>query len=335
MDSPNPFPLFRLPFLAIEEVFKAMNPFEIINFSMISKRTKSETQQMTFYSKYSIRINASEMLEIWVAGPKYMTQCFYKFTTNQEINGEVVENTWNSRNELLVWKYSNNPVEEWKKLVKYVLEIFKKETIDLLLMTMDAFVNQNVSTIDFLKTNVKSVNECYLFQSVKENDINEHAAYLLKNIKITNAFSSYLHIKNDNFNGKIPKNLKELKIHYSQWIGYERLLEIDCKSVILEKNLITNKEWNMFFKKWIAMKTHLKLEYLEIDYRDIEKFRALVLHGIPHEVVDRRVKRTFKTRRNETQEISGGIDIKRIDGKTATLFVYRVFSTDRFAMSIH
>ncbi|EFP04331.1 hypothetical protein CRE_13886 [Caenorhabditis remanei] len=87
--------------------------------------------------------------------------------------------------------------------------------------------------------------------------------------------------------------------------------------------------------KWIAMKTHLKLEYLEIDYRDIEKFRALVLHDIPHEVVDRRVKRTFKTRRNETQEISGGIDIKRIDGKTATLFVYRVFSTDRFAMSIH
>ncbi|EFO87432.1 hypothetical protein CRE_31605 [Caenorhabditis remanei] len=335
MDSPNPFPLFRLPFLAIEEVFKAMNPFEIINFSMISKRTKSVTQQMTFYSKYSIRINASEMLEIWVAGPKYMTQCFYKFTTNQEINGEVVENTWNSRNELLVWKYSNNPVEEWKKLCKHVLKIFKKETIDLLLMTMDAFVNQNVSTTDFLKANVKSVNECYLFQSVKENDINEHAAYLLKNIKITNAFSSYLHIKNDNFNGKIPKNLKELKIHYSQWIGYERLLEIDCKSVILEKNLITNKEWNMFFKKWIAMKTHLKLEYLEIDYRDIEKFRALVLHDIPHEVVDRRVKRTFKTRRNETQEISGGIDIKRIDGKTATLFVYRVFSTDRFAMSIH
>ncbi|EFO99301.1 hypothetical protein CRE_20661 [Caenorhabditis remanei] len=114
--------------------------------------------------------------------------------------------------------------------------------------------------------------------------------------KAMNSFEiSYLHIKNDNFNGKIPKNLKELHIDNSQWIGYERLLEIDCKSVILEKNLITNKEWNMFFKKWIAMKTHLNLEYLEIDYRDIEKFRALVLHDIPHEVMDGGVKRVLKT----------------------------------------
>ncbi|EFO93968.1 hypothetical protein CRE_09801 [Caenorhabditis remanei] len=276
MDPPKSFPILRLPFLAIEEVFKTMNPFEII---------------------------------------KSVVSCSYVMTSDKKMNGKMEETESGRYLIRKVFKYSKDPVDAWKQLTKDVLELFKKQTIDLLSMTIDVFIGQNVSIIDFLKAN---------FNSELCTDV---------------------YINNGNFNGKIPKNLKELYINNSQWIGFEKSLNIDCKSVIFMKNQTRNvnlrnnhifgEQWNSFLKKWIAMETHLNLEYMELEYRDFVDFNADVLYDIPHEVVDKGVKRVLKTRRNKTKKIRGMIDIKRIDGKTATIFVYRVLSEKRFAMSIH
>ncbi|KAF1758954.1 hypothetical protein GCK72_015414 [Caenorhabditis remanei] len=94
---------------------------------------------------------------------------------------------------------------------------------------------------------------------------------------------------------------------------------------------ITNEEWNSFLKKWIAMETNQNLECLELSRKHLEEFRALVLHDIPHEVVDGGVKRVLKNFLNRTDEINGGIDIRRIDGRTATFFT----QFDNFWMSVH
>ncbi|EFO87433.1 hypothetical protein CRE_31603 [Caenorhabditis remanei] len=218
--------------------------------------------------------------------------------------------------------------------ITHVLDIFKKQTINFLSMQKDAFRNSKRFNYDFLKTNEISVNDCYLFQ-LELNNVDKNVAYLLNNITIKDNLKTYLHINKYFFDGKIPKNLKGLYITDSRWIGYERLLEIDSKNVILENDEISNKEWNLFLKKWIAMETNVNLEYLQLSRKELETFRALVLYDIPHEVVDGGVKRLLKTRCNETQEISGGIDIRRIDGKTATFFVYREYWTESIAMSIH
>ncbi|EFP00884.1 hypothetical protein CRE_05373 [Caenorhabditis remanei] len=269
-----------------------MHPFEIINFSMISKRTKAVTKHMSFFSKYSIGINIDEEPQISVVGPEYTTECVYIFTSNEEMNGKVVEEgDWDDMNELRAWKYSNNPVEEWMQLLKHVLDIFQKQSIDNLSMTMDAFVDQNVSIINFLKTNVKTVNNCNLYQLRDETNVDDHSAYLLKNITISSKLFSLVNIKNNNFNAKIPKNVKELTILESKWIGYNRLLEIDCEHVTLRDNQITNEQWNSFLKKWIEMETNQNLEYLELDDRDLEEFRDHVLHDIPYEVVSEEVSR--------------------------------------------
>ncbi|EFO87172.1 hypothetical protein CRE_31600 [Caenorhabditis remanei] len=300
-----------------------------INFSIISKRTKALTKKMTFYSQYSIQLSIDDDIEVWVIGPKYMTACCYIFTPNEKMNGKVAENTYNDCNELHMWKCSNNLVDEWKQLCKHVLDIFKIQTIDYLSMIMDAFVDQNVSIIDILIANVKSVNRCDVYQSEENNDVDEHVAYLLENIKINDNLHNYLQTRNDSLNSGILQGLKELHIVRSEWIRYEILLEIDSKIVILTDNRISDEEWNLFFKKWIAMKTNQNLEYLELDTRELDRFRDRVLYGIPHEVVDEGVKRLLKTRRTETQEISGGIDIRRTDGKTATFFVIKVISSRR------
>ncbi|EFO93970.1 hypothetical protein CRE_09793 [Caenorhabditis remanei] len=271
---------------------------------------------------------------IAIIGTDERVTCTYLMTSDERMNGNVEESGGNGYIIRKVFKYSKDPVEEWKQVCKYVLEIFKRQTIDVLLMIMDSLVDQNVSIIDFFKANVKSVNECYPYQSKEENDVDEHAAYLLNNLTVNNELHSNLRIKNYHFDEKIFKNLKELNIYNSKWIGYNRLLEIDCRSVVLGKNLISIKEWNLFIKKWIAMKTNKNLEYLELDYRDFEEFRALVLHDIPHELVDGGIKRTINklSYPNRSIEISGGIDIRRVDGKTATFFVFQM---EFLAMSVN
>ncbi|EFO84194.1 hypothetical protein CRE_16252 [Caenorhabditis remanei] len=327
MDLPKPLPILRLPFLAIEEIFKAMHPTEIINFSMISKRTRFVTKNKTFYSKYDIRLHINKPLGIAIQGTNNLVVCLYLMASGEQMKEKIADMIGSDYIIRRVFKYSKDPIEDWKQLCKHVLEIFKREAIDVLSMQMDTFVDQNISIIDFLKTNVKSVNKCSVRQSEEENDVDEHAAYLLDNLKVNIEFNSYLHIKNANFYRKIPKDLKELYIRNSQWIRYERLLEIDCEHVSLENNQFTNTGWNMFIKKWIAMETHLNLKCLKFDFKSLEDLTVFVLHDIPHEVVEERVKRTLITDRDKTEEISGGVDIRRIDGKTATFFAeYDIFS---------
>ncbi|EFO88056.1 hypothetical protein CRE_15129 [Caenorhabditis remanei] len=326
MDPPKSFPILRLPFLAIEEVFKTMNPFEIINFSIISKRTKGIAKQMSFYPRYAIELFINETLEIRLHGTKNVVSFFYVMTSDEKMNGKIEEKQWGRFITRREFKYDS-------------------VTIDLLSMTIDVFIGQNVSIIDFLKANVKSVDRCILSQIDNDIHVDKHIAYFLNNMKINSELCSDVYIKSINFNGKFPSILKELYINNSQWIGFEKSLNIDCKSVIFMKNQTRNvnlrnnhifgEQWNSFLKKWIAMETHVNLEYLELEYRDFVDFNADVLYDIPHEVVDKGVKRVLKTRRNKTKKIRGMIDIKRIDGKTATIFVYRVLSEKRFAMSIH
>ncbi|EFO98694.1 hypothetical protein CRE_19510 [Caenorhabditis remanei] len=326
----NEFPILRLPFLAIEEIFKTMDRIKIINFSMISKRTKTVAKNMDFYSKYAICLYIDKTLGISINGTNYLVTCTYLMTSDKQMDGKIEQNEYNQCIIRSIFKYSMDPVEEWKQLCKHVLGIFKKQTINNLFMVLDAFADQNISIIDFLKTNVKSVNRCSLFQWDKENNVEENFAYFLNNITIKNELGSSLHIKNNNFDGKIPKHLKELYIGNSQWIGYERLLEIDSKHVILRSDRITNKEWNSFLKKWIAMETNQNLECLELSHKHLEEFRELVLHDIPHEMVDGGDKRVLKNFLNR-RVINGGIDIRRIDGRTATFFT----RFDNFWMSVH
>ncbi|EFO97994.1 hypothetical protein CRE_06264 [Caenorhabditis remanei] len=89
MDPPKPFPILRLPFLAIEEVFKAMHPIEIINFSMISKRTKGIAKQMRFYPKYKIDLHIKETLEIRFFGTRNVV--LYVMTSDKEMDGKIEE----------------------------------------------------------------------------------------------------------------------------------------------------------------------------------------------------------------------------------------------------
>ncbi|EFO98786.1 hypothetical protein CRE_30511 [Caenorhabditis remanei] len=337
MDPQKPFPTLRLPFLAIEEVFKAMHPFEMqvvyINFSLISNRTKQVTKMMTFHPEYSVALDISKNLQVAIRGTDKIVSNIYEMTSKKVADGVTKEVV--GRIELTVFKYSKDPVEEWKQMCVHVLEIFKKHSIENLRVCMDGFVSHNVSIVDFLTTNEISLNECSLFHWDRKINVDEHAAYLLNNLNVTNELNSYLHIKNANFDGRIPKGLKKLHILHSQWVGYERLLKIDSVQVDLIRDRISYNDWNLFFKKWMAMETNLNLESWNFGFESMEDFRELVLYDIPYEVVDEGVKRTLQTSYGSPREINGGVDIRRIDGKTATFCVILTDLGDNSFLFIH
>ncbi|EFO98688.1 hypothetical protein CRE_19525 [Caenorhabditis remanei] len=256
-----------------------------------------------------------------IHGTNHQASCIYDVASDKRMDGTTVEDESDGYITRKILKYSKDPVKRWKVMCKYVLELFKKKTIDFLSMRIDESVDHNVSVIDFLKTNEILVGRCFLYQARDEKNVDEHVAYLLENVTVTAQLFSGLKIKNKNIDVRIPKNLNELCIYYSQWIGYERLLEIDSKHVTLENGGISYKEWNLFLKKWISMETNQNLAYLKLDYRSLDRFRDHVLHDIPYEVVSEEVSRIVPCRYKQTQKINGGIDIRRIDGKTATFFV--------------
>ncbi|EFO93988.1 hypothetical protein CRE_09786 [Caenorhabditis remanei] len=309
----NKFPILRLPFLGIQEIFKTMDPIEIINFSMTSKRAKAVTKNMSFCSKYTICLYINKTMGISIEGINNLVACTYLMTSDKQMDGKTEKDESYGNILRSVVKYTNDPVEEWKQLCIYVLEIFNRQTIDILTTTMDVFVDQNVPVIDFLKTSVKSVNSCSLSQKDKAINVEKHTTYFLDNIQINSELYFDIYINNDDFNGQIPNNLKEFYIFNSHWIGFERLVDIDCKN------------------KWVTMEVQLNLECLQLDNRELVRFRNHVLHDIPHEVVDGGVKRTLISSYGSPREISGEVDIRRIDEKTAT-FIEQSYG---FSMSVH
>ncbi|EFO88057.1 hypothetical protein CRE_15133 [Caenorhabditis remanei] len=262
-----------------------------INFSMTSKRSKAVTKKMTLYSKYHIFVTINNALEITIRGINNFVTCTYEMTSDKQMDGKTEEMTYKDRIFRNVYNYAEDLVEGWKQLCKHVLDIFKRKTIDGIGMTMDEFVDHNVSVIDFLKTNEIVVNGCYLYQNRRKKNVDKHVAYFLKNLTVNLNFTLHLNIRNNNFDGKIPKRLHLLNIEPSKWIGYERLLKIDSKHVILRNNRITNEQWNLFLKKWVSMETNQNLEYMELDKRELGGFRDRVLYDIPHEVVSEEVSR--------------------------------------------
>ncbi|EFP05081.1 hypothetical protein CRE_15055 [Caenorhabditis remanei] len=288
------FPLLRLSFVPLQEVFKAMHPFEIINFSMISKRTKGLTKQMSFLSRYSIQLGIDKELDIVIDGnwKKKKTGFFYIITSDETANGKMEENDWLQEKsyERFSFKYSENgQIEEWKLWMGRVAEIFNMESMKTLTMYTDMYDMESI--VDCLKTHVKSIEMCSMSEKEAGKTNGEQVAEIMNNILIKKELNLFLSPLNNDFDARIPKNLKMISIKDAKWVGYEKLLDIDCRKLVLDESLLTNEDWNSFIKKWIAMETHLNLQFLEFYLSSIEEFRRLVLHDIPHEVIDEEVSR--------------------------------------------
>uniref|UniRef100_A0A1I7TUM7 FBA_2 domain-containing protein n=1 Tax=Caenorhabditis tropicalis TaxID=1561998 RepID=A0A1I7TUM7_9PELO len=87
--------------------------------------------------------------------------------------------------------------------------------------------------------------------------------------------------------------------------------------VAMEHVLCMMNPYELFLKSWMACKSHLSLESFEINVSGPEAMEVIM--DLPHEeTADQNVVETFKKKFNKPQ-VQVGFDIKRNDGKVATV----------------
>ncbi|EFP01967.1 hypothetical protein CRE_22784 [Caenorhabditis remanei] len=311
----KPFPLLKLPRLALDEILITMRPFELIQFSMTSSKSRIILKYLLrarVNSKYILLVNTFNEPKITFFGSDTYFDC--QFTSNK-LRSEKSE-YFEAQNGLKydrIWMYSDNVIMDWMRLFKIVMELFNFQR-HAVILCLDTFPDQKKTIIDLMRSQLPSVNYCgFHGKIVADQDVE----YFLKNINVT----EYLDFKcklSDNFQLKLTNNLEKISVTEGNWLNYSQLIQLKALDVEIKGSKITNVEMNAFLISWMMSKCHQDIVRLEIQVNDPET-RDVIL-DLPHEIIDNDVIREGRTFKNEIIRMRGGIDIKRNDGATGTIY---------------
>ncbi|EFP02010.1 hypothetical protein CRE_22841 [Caenorhabditis remanei] len=306
MDNiPKPFPILRLPRLVLDEVFIMMRPFELINFSMASLKSK-------IVMKCFLRTRRKLEPKVSIV----ISKAFFdqRMTSEREKHKKeeyiVIQDGFTADR---LWIYSENLISDWMKLFQTVSELFNFKR-RVVFFRPDTFPDQNKSIIDFIKCQMPIINAC----SVNgEKELDDDVEYFLENVDVTDSVGLHSRLTNK-FQVKIDKPLKNISIDFGDWLNYNQFIKLKSCKIALKKSIITNLELNTFLLSWMSMDSHQHLERLRIPVNDPESYNVIL--NLPHEVNNVDVIRHGRTARNEVFRMRGGINIKRIDGVTGTIY---------------
>ncbi|KAF1750214.1 hypothetical protein GCK72_016761 [Caenorhabditis remanei] len=306
MKDPTEFPLLHLPLLAIKEVLSTLSPLDLVNFSLASLKSKKVAKY--FFNQhrelqYRLWLDIEEELAVGIRGTE--KTYYFKLISDKTKDG--------LREGDKLFKYSEDPLTDFKKYVEYAIETFCWP-VSQLYFDLGAFIVQNKSIIDWLKFQVEPFSCFYLHSNIISD---EYVSYFLNHIEV----DSYLDLNtkmSDNFQLIIPGSIEKLVIDQSNFVTIDQLSRFDCELIKLCHTKISNQELSQFFKNWMTSKSNINLQSFEIHIENREALEAI--SNLPHKVIDPERVRTFH-RWYHPFPVTGGIDIKRDDGKIATFFI--------------
>uniref|UniRef100_A0A1I7THZ8 FBA_2 domain-containing protein n=2 Tax=Caenorhabditis tropicalis TaxID=1561998 RepID=A0A1I7THZ8_9PELO len=117
-----------------------------------------------------------------------------------------------------------------------------------------------------------------------------------------------------------------LVLYQSNWFSLDNLLSIKHSVLYVAESKLTNMDMNLFLKHWIS--SDLKFRSVSIVLREEVRYDDL-LNGIPFEELTDPVQRFCYTDFHPTT-VSGGYDIKRNDGVTATIVTERPHTRNEY-----
>ncbi|CAL2039757.1 unnamed protein product [Caenorhabditis brenneri] len=96
------------------------------------------------------------------------------------------------------------------------------------------------------------------------------------------------------------------------------LMRINYRTVEICLSAWTNQDLNFFLTSWAAGKSNSKMEYADLNINKVIDL-GIALNGLSPELRDPRTTKRKFTRDGKTYSVFGGIDIRRNDGKIATI----------------
>lgn len=309
------FPILRLPFVAIEEVMSTWSPFEIINFSTISRLTNALTKSFTKFNahhNYDIELLILNNLEILMRGTdKYYS---YKITEDSTKNDEkTCENEYETVE--TVEKFSRNKIDGFKKWYERVKEIFGCNIFSVLHAMYNFSQIQNESIIDWLKTQSDSIEVLEILGDKSQQEISKYA---VENLKISYCLQIFID-NDDDFSMELPEKIEDLHLEDGRFVTLEKLKKMQSARIRIRKNRLSNQEISQFLNFWIDSES--KLENFEIR---IENEMALeeILMDVVHEETGEDRMQVLSRRGYDTIKPQQAWDIFRSDGTKATIFKY-------------
>uniref|UniRef100_A0A1I7TUM3 FBA_2 domain-containing protein n=1 Tax=Caenorhabditis tropicalis TaxID=1561998 RepID=A0A1I7TUM3_9PELO len=277
-----------------------MIPFELINLSLTSSRTR---KAVICFSKVKSRF--------WVA---------LGFTRNPFIHIKEhrrIGKTWgyslssdpfivstDSIFHAKIHKFSESPIEDCMKWYESIKEVLGCQ-IDKVCVS-----NLLPSITDWLRMQQESIREVSIWGGRQED-----FTYLFRNLRISEKFVLCMTSYENNFQLEIPEGPSHLFIYTSKFINYDQLLKLKARYITLDQSILTNQEINGFLKSWMSCESHLDLKSFKINISGPEAVNEIM--DLPHEVG------------------RYGYKIKRSDGKEANVIFDRFVSTCLFESSMN
>uniref|UniRef100_A0A1I7TH76 F-box domain-containing protein n=1 Tax=Caenorhabditis tropicalis TaxID=1561998 RepID=A0A1I7TH76_9PELO len=316
------FPLFQLPSLAMEHVLYMMNPYELINISRISSRSKRVVKRIK--CKFSIFLIISNEPCIIIFGKQ--KSWTFNWVSYESVSGyeeyTKFDNIYHKIN-----KYSETPIEELLKLSDYIREVFGSQR-HCVQFHLSLFPNQNKFITDWLSPYSMACID--ISSDDKDND--DDLKYVVSNVNVIDSMTLEISNYKEDFQMEIPSTPYDVLINDSSFIKLEQVLRLENRRICLCLSRLTAKEINGFLKSWMSCESHFDLEAFDINISGPEAM-DVIMDLLHEETADPNVVKTFRDKfyRPEIQE---GFDIKRCDGTVATVCYGRHSCGPRFFMLV-
>ncbi|CAL2042874.1 unnamed protein product [Caenorhabditis brenneri] len=323
-------PLFRIPFLALRIILGRFVPHEIIQLSLCSRRSLQVTKKC-WKKKGEVKtvLSVGTVLEINLRVQD--TPFYHRFVILQADNlqgrrshkiriGDAVVPSVHKKTETVTfWQDTIHGIGQIVSFIKYLFD----DPIHSINLITEMNRNEFFRTIDYVISGQESVKECTLYTTHSTDDC---LTQLLDNCRITRSmvvygkpgsqFSHHWNIKTD-----------YLQLAQGATLTFQNLTNMDCKFLWIGPSNLTNEDLNQFLKHW-QNGGNSRLKFLSTEIKFINQ--ETITLGIDTVSQPVRLFRYYRGQYDLKIFRSGGIDIRRNDGTTGSIF----FNDRRFEFGV-
>ncbi|KAF1756324.1 hypothetical protein GCK72_012777 [Caenorhabditis remanei] len=266
------FPLLRLPTLPLLNCIQYLKVFEIIDFSLLSKRTKTLVSLVN-WNQPDIHLNFNEDSQICLKFPndpglEWILDFENEFNdelnhTTRAIDGNqfpsYIASALHGPKAFHYLTFPNDDnFETMRKMAEHVSAIFRTP-----IASFEIHQQSDPSTMSIVKwfcTLQPSVVDFH----IKIDDITAPTLlFILDNIKMTDNFSWELKMNTPDFEYTKAIDIPSVILSHSQWITLKSILNSSSRVLVLEESNLTFWDINSFLMHWLNG-SNPQLEYIAI-----------------------------------------------------------------------
>ncbi|EFO87104.1 hypothetical protein CRE_28978 [Caenorhabditis remanei] len=305
----TPFPLLRLPRLALIAVFEHMKPIDLIALSLLSNKAKNLVKMLCKISAGSINIAVCSDY------PRIKVALIDAISVGLYLSTERVADVDNMmfQNETISCKKGFIPVA---KLVERIVSVTSFESLEFVVL-------RGPLQLEVCDTLAQLTNLGKL--SVMDDCLDSFAKKALEIVsKVTTEISLYrIPFENkEEFQTFLKSNLNYLNINsdFSK-VTLDDLLVTNAFKVTLREVMLSATDISQFLTNWFHSKCNSRLEHLKLCTLGGINETCLpeVLKAVPFPRDRKRAFHYSKQLDTLSESFSGGYDIRRADGKKATI----------------